>query len=757
MMQSGSVVVYGGAVLTGALLLFSVQPLTGRLLLPRFGGAPSVWAACLVFFQGCLLLGYVYAHVLARWVPKPAQVLVHGALIGTALLLAPLDPPSDGPRGTFPGLWLLIELSGWLALPTVAVASTSPLVQHWFGYGRHRSASDPYFLYAASNLGSLLGLWGYPILVEPWLTLKQQLVGWRWGLMVLAGCEVGCLLLLWHRRSTPTAVSRASGSAPCSTRITAMERLRWAGLAMIPSALLQGITAYLTTDLAPVPLLWVMPLGLYLLSYVLAFRSRPLVAHEKVVGWALTAVLAMAFLLAAGLTQPLVLVLPTHCAAFFVLCWACHAELARRRPALVHLTEFYLMVALGGVLGGCSAAMLAPWLFNSLLEYPLSAILVVALLTWVAGPDQLPAAWRAVVEEREERRWERLLRTLRAPVAIALLAASAVWAVRSLDPVWSPFLSAPLAMVACVLAHALKARPRAFAVASATILLMPFLLPSQAEILFERRTFFGVHRVLLDPSHARRVYVQGTTIHGLQSLAPDRARVPGAYFHPTGPAGEVLRIDQPARLGLVGLGVGALAAFAERGQSYTFFEIDPAVACMAEDPRLFTFLVDARHRAAQVRVVLGDGRLKLAESPANSFDLVVIDAYTSDVVPTHLLTRQAFGLYFQRLTPEGLVLLNISNRHLDLGRVVGAVAESGGYYALERFDALDTPEQLALAERDGKAVSRWIVMGRTERAVRRLQLGPKWKRLASLGERAWTDDYANIVGALAWWPTRWDG
>jgi hypothetical protein len=345
-------------------------------------------------------------------VPKVGQVLVHGVLVGAALLLAPLEPPGDAPEGTFPGFWLIGELTRWLALPTVAVASTSPLLQHWFGYVRHPSAGDPYFLYAASNLGSLVGLWGYPVLIEPWLTLEQQLVGWRSGLSLLAAGEVGCLLLLWHRRPTRGAASRAGGSVVRSTPTPVLERVSWVGLALIPSALLQGITAYLTTDLAPVPLLWVIPLGLYLVSYILAFRSRPLVEHGKVVGWALSAVLAMGFLLAAGLTRPIVLVLPTHCAAFFVLCWACHGELACRRPPLPRLTEFYLMVALGGVLGGCSAAMLAPWLFNSLLEYPLSAILVVALLAWVAGPDQLTTGWRAVAQERPERPWERLLRIL---------------------------------------------------------------------------------------------------------------------------------------------------------------------------------------------------------------------------------------------------------------------------------------------------------------------------------------------------------
>jgi spermidine synthase len=496
----------------------------------------------------------------------------------------------------------------------------------------------------------------------------------------------------------------------------------------------------------------VLPLGLYLITYVLAFAAQPLASYERVKSWAPVAVLLVGFVLATGLAYPLGVVLLAHLSAFFVLCWTCHGELAHRRPPVAHLTRFYLLISVGGVLGGLSGGLVAPWAFNSPLEYPLAVASVAALLGWAAGPDEALLDWRSIAEDRPPAgRATRMARTIRQPVIVVLLGCGAVVAARSLEPPWSLFIAGPLAMVACVLAYSLHARrQRAFALASGALLLAPFLLPSEKTVLRQTRTFFGVHRVIFDRSLARHVYTQGTTIHGLQSFEPGRARVAGAYFHATGPAGQVLGRIQPHRVGLVGLGVGSLATYAEAGQQFTFYEIDPEVARIAADPRLFTYLSDARQRGAKMNIVLGDGRLRLAEAPAQSFDLLVLDAYASDVVPTHLLTREAFALYTQRLAPGGLMLLNVSNRYLDLGRVVGAVVDSLHLMAWERLDTLDTAEQRLLAARDGKAVSKWIIIGNSSRDWEALGFGAEWRRVEAEGASVWTDDYVNIVGALRW-------
>jgi hypothetical protein len=737
-----------------ALLLFAVQPLAGRLLLPRLGGAPSVWATCLVFFQACLLAGYAYAHGLVRRLPLAAQLVVHGALLAAAIALAPRGAPPAGepPAGVFPPIWLLGVLARWVGLPLVVLGATSPLVQHWFGLSRHRAARDPYFLYGASNLGSLAGLWGYPLLVEPFMRLGEEVVWWTWGLGALALSELLCATTLLGQRRVPESAAPPTEFAPQSSIPTAVDRLRWVAWAMVPTLLLQGVTTFVTTDLAPVPLLWVLPLGLYLITYVLAFARMPLVPHERVKRWAPLAVLLLGFALVTGLGHPLGVVLVAHFSAFFVLCWACHGELAARRPPLAHLTGFYLSISAGGVLGGTCGALVAPLVFRSLLEYPLAVLAVAALFAWAAGPDQALTDWREVAEDRQPASLAtRAVRAARQPVIVGLLGCAAVVITRSIEPPWSFFLAGPLAMVACVIAYSLcETRQRAFALASGALLLLPFLLPSGQSVLCESRTFFGTHRVVLDRPSERHLYTQGTTIHGLQSQAPGRERVAGAYFHATGPAGEILGRIRPRRVGLVGLGVGSLAAYAEAGQRFDFYEIDKEVARIAEDARLFTFLSDARRRGAEVRVMIADGRLGLAQAPAGSFDLLVLDAYASDVVPTHLLTREAFALYRDRLAPGGFMLLNISNRYLDLGRVVGVVVNSLGLVAKACLDILDTPEQHLLLARDGKAVSRWIIIGRTNGDFAPLGLGERWKRLEATRGSPWTDDYVNIAGALAW-------
>lgn len=751
-LSDGAAVFYALTVLVGACLLFVVQPLLGRLLLPRFGGAAAVWATCLMFFQVCVVVGYAYAHALTRWLPRYA-VVVNSGLMVLAIFGCPLTAPAGPPPDphTSPASGLLLDLVRSAALPLVAVAATSPLVQHWFAASPHLARRDPYALYAVSNLGSLLGLLGYPLLVEPWLSLEQQLRWYHLGFGLLAACELTAVLASTPGRqlAKPLGVDPGPPSPPVLAP-TWLQALAWMALAMVPSALLQGVTTHLSTDLVAVPLLWVLPLSLYLLSFVLAFSRRPAASPERVVALMPKAVLGVAFVLLTGLSQPLAVVVLLHLVTFFVLCWACHVELARRRPPARWLTGYYLLVALSGALGGSAGALLAPALFTSPLEYALGVAVAGALWAMTRfpfeGKSSVPCAAR---ELGAEGTWASRPAGFRLPVITVAFGCGAVWASRSLEPPASLVLASSAAAVACVLGYSLApVRPWAFAPTSAALLLAPYLLPSAEVMLLERRTFFGVHRVLRDESSARHVYSQGTTIHGLQSLDPARSRVAGAYYHPTGPVGEVFERLLPQRVGLVGLGVGSMAAYAGTGDHFVFYEIDPVVTAIAEDRRLFTFLADARARGADIDVVAGDGRIRLGQDQHVRYELLVLDAYASDSVPVHLLTREAFALYWERVTPSGLLLLNVSNRYLDLGHVVAAIARDAGVMARERLDTASPAEERAWERRDGKAPSHWILLARQPSVLAALGLGAAWKEPAVAQDSPWTDDHASLLGVL---------
>jgi hypothetical protein len=736
-------------VLTGSFLLFFVQPMYGRLLLPRLGGAPAVWATSMVFFQVCLLAGYAYAHALGQWTPLRLQPAVHAVVLLAAFVSLPLAPPRGAPPGgsAFPFGWLLGELTLRVALPFIAVSATAPLAQRWYSKTRLPSASDPYFLYAASNVGSLTALVSYPVLVEPLLSLRGQARLWSNGYAALGALELACamvLLLLPAERPLSPACADASAAEKPRPR----DLLLWAAFAFVPSSAMLGVTSYATTDVAPVPLLWVIPLCIYLLTYAIAFMKRPLVRHGAMVNALPAAIVVVGFLFLLGLSRPIGLVLSLHFGALFVIAMACHGELARRRPAARHLTLFYLVTAAGGALGGLANGLVAPLILHSVIEYPL---VVAAAAVLRAATTARPAEhedWRAIAEDAPVRHGlgSSIARGALLPAGLWLASAASLWATRKLDPSWSLLTMSQVATAVSVVALSTRKRPARFAACASALLLAPWLAARGGQVLYAGRSFFGVHRVERDAAAARNVYIQGTTIHGLQCTIPERRRIAGAYFHATGPAGDILAHMHPARVGLVGLGIGSLAAYADRGQSFTFFEIDPLVAKVAENTAYFTFLADARARGARVSIELGDGRLLLGQAPPGAFDMIVIDAYSSDVIPVHLLTREAFSLYESRLAPGGVILMNVSNRYLDVGLVVAAVGSDLGLAGRERLDTIDTDAGRAAVHDDGKSVSRWIELARAPSDLGTAPHG--WHPLARPAMRVWTDDYVNVLGCL---------
>ncbi len=711
---------FGTAAFLGAFLLFSVQPMLARMVLPEFGGGPAVWNTCMVFFQAMLLAGYGYAHAAIAGLGARRQAALHLGRAGAGgRLLADGRRPLEAGDGS-PSLRLLGRLLATAGLPFFAVAAVAPMLQRWFAATVPR---DPYILYAASNAGSLLALVGYVALVEPNLTLRDQARLWAAGYAVLAGLIVACAVALW----------RAPGSSEAqevTERPGVRERLRWAALAFVPSSLLLGVTTYLSTDLAPMPLLWVAPLTLYLLSFIVAFAGPPAWVRRACALAVPPAAVATLVLIVGPEGVPLWAMVAVHLATFFLVATACHTALAAGRPAPGRLTEFYLMLSLGGALGGLFNALVAPALFNWVAEYPLGLALAALLVPTVA-------------HRRSRGRFARALDVV-LPLGLGAVAyaAPAVW--RGTYPGWL-LLVPPFACLLFV------RRPMRFALGLAVVAAVVVEdQDARRKVVLRERTFFGVLRVSADFPPGMNTLAHGNTVHGMQRRSPDRSvrRVPLMYYFPTGPIGDVFDAFQGTpvveRVGVVGLGAGSLAGYGRPGQEFAFFEVDPAVARIARDPAYFHFLGDC---LARWRIVLGDARLTLGREPDGSFDLIVLDAFSGDAIPVHLLTREALRLYLDKLADGGLIALHISNAYLDLGPAIAALARDVGLAGLERQETSVPENELA----QGRLPSHWVVLGRRPSDLSRLADRPGWRPLDDRRELpVWTDDYSDLIRLLKW-------
>jgi hypothetical protein len=717
---------YAATLALSAALLFAVQPMVGKAVLPALGGTPAAWTTCLAFFQTTLLVGYALAHAAARRGPR-LSTLAFPALVLAAWALAPtaLDVPGP-PADARPAAWLLGFLVGQLGVPALALTLTAPLLQAWYAHAGRSAGRDPYPLYAASNLGSLAGLLGYPLLVEPRWGLQAQLAGGRVGLLALA---VLASLCAWPaRRSLGSGeASRTREAEPISPR----RWLRWLGLALVPSLLLVGATQYITTDLAAVPLLWALPLALYLLSFVVAFSGLAAPATARAARAFPVVLIALSPALAAGLVQPWYI--PVHLLALALGTLLCHGTLAAERPPPERLTAFYLAMAAGGALGGLFAALVAPLVFDRIAEYPLALFAAAALPTFSWPLDGRRSRW-----------------TLAAPAVVFLLTAGLV---RDVGGIASTAVGAILIMIVCgTVALACvysRRRPVAFAMTLGAAVAGCGLADARdGGLLWRGRDFFGVLRVTRDARAGVTRLFHGTTLHGEQAIDPAQRREPRSYFARGGPIGQVFealarRPEPIRRVVVVGLGAGSLAAYARPGEAWTFLELDPAVVRVAQDPRFFTYLADCR--AVRLDVRTGDARLLLRDDPAIRADLLILDAFGSDAVPVHLLTREALRLYLDRLAPGGLLAFNITNRYLDLEPVLAALAAAEGLVARVRYDV-----NISDAERSaGKQPTIWAVLARREGDLQTLGPDPAWKPAqASPGRRAWTDDFADPLGCL---------
>lgn len=829
--------VFAGVMFASAALIFLLQPMFSRMVTPLLGGSPAVWNTSMVFFQGALLIGYVYAHRIARLKSLKTQLMIHAGVIAVAVLTLIVVGGgmkivvSDAlglPNTAHPIFWLLGVLTLSVGLPYAAISATAPLLQAWYARTGRADAHDPYHLYAASNLGSLLGLAAYPILFEPLLGITAQSMSWAVGFLLVGVAIIGAGYVAL--RSGGEAVAPDDGAAPTSTW---GDRLFWMAAAAAPSSLMLGVTSHISTDVASAPFLWVIPLALYLVTFVIAFGKNAEHWRDPV---ALLQPISLAALVVAYTQNEFLFTLFANLACFFLSALVCHLALSARRPPVGRLTEFYMWVSIGGVLGGAATALLAPVIFNDVYEYPLAlaavalflprrdrplpqyaalaiaiAAIAVALMRLVFQDGQIAQSiemqdWAQaagivligllVVAAGSEQEYSRP-----ASIGVAGLLGAAAIARLAFDPdgIQTPdlFISAGIMGfgVLVLMAHRRQVVREIVAILgfllAATIVIV-FLarregLPEQMlfvilgiiavgilanrskpalaaglvlaafvavhmnaadkNVAFQGRSFFGVTKVVEYPDFPDgklRVMMHGTTIHGAQYVTGNRTREPLTYYNPTTALGHATQVAlsryPEARLGLIGLGSGSTSCLKRPQDTLTIFEIDPMVINFSTKTGIFTFEPQC---APGSKIILGDARLGIQGVPDNSFDVLVVDAFSSDAVPAHLLTKEAIALYLQKLSPNGAVILHLSNRNLDLVGEAARVAREGGFGAV--WASTDSPPSQDYYTAFATSV---MVITRDQATADALLLGPDWRPAEAEPGRAWSDEYINLVRPL---------
>lgn len=726
------------AVFTSASLVFVVQPMTTKLVLPLLGGSPSVWNTAMVFFQAALLAGYLYAHLLQRIPSIRLQATIHLSLLAAAALFLPLsitqalgDPDPSAPIG-----WLLGALALSVGAPFAVLSATAPLLQAWYARVRagRPDGANPYVLYAASNLGSFLALLAYPALIEPLASLSGQRWGWTVGYGVFAAILVGLLTLMPRTGGVVQARPTKERSPPIPWRRKAVLVL----LAAAPSSLMLGVTTHLSTDVASAPFLWVAPLALYLLTFVIAFQAKPWIPLSITLLAQATFTVMIAALVGMTTGQWLTL-LGLHLLGFFFTALMCHQQMAARRPAPDRLTEFYLLLSLGGVLGGAFTALIAPVVFETVLEYPLVMVLVCLARPWLGDRPTKRTVWLMTAG---------LMLAAFVPLLFEML--------RYDPPLRAAFSDFGLTTtaqiilgVAALCAFLIRDRALMFTAVVAAMTLSAHYIGRGYDWSLTERSFFGVMRVAAtaDPKMGGDIHVlmHGTTLHGAQARNPDFACAPTMYYTQTTPLGQAAELIQArgpgAVIGIVGQGSGAMAAYKRASDQMSFFEIDPMVDRLSRDPKWFTFISDCAD--GPIRTVLGDARLTLNREAPGSYDLLVIDAFSSDAVPTHLLTREAIEGYLKLLKPTGVVVLHLSNRNLDITLPAVAAARELGAAELHQV-YIEHPEAALMAEASTEA----LVISPTAEGLADFRADGRWRKLAPTEVRPWTDDYVNLFGAV---------
>jgi hypothetical protein len=677
---------YACTIFLSAFLLFAVQPMIGKIILPWFGGSAAVWSTCLLFFQAALLAGYLYAHRSTRSLKPKHQATLHIALMALSLAVLPILPsPSWKPaHAGDPSLRILLLLAATIGLPYLLLSTTSPLLQAW--YVAAKPGAIPYRLFALSNFGSLLALLSYPVFVEPAFTTHGQAYGWSAIYVLFA---VICGALAWKAMRAPAPKPHEAFATTPAPPPSWTIRIVWTALAACASTLLLAISNHLSSNVAPIPFLWVLPLAVYLLSFILCFERDKVYNRGIFLPLLVIALDGAAYAIYANEGNPnIAWAIPTFVAALFVCCMVCHGELARLKPDPRHLTSFYMMISLGGTLGGVFVAIVAPRVFHTYFELPLAMVAcsaLAAMVLWIS-----PQNWKG-----------------RIPVAAVRIAM--------------------LAFTVGLAIHLGYQKRR-----------------SDQIFRLSLRNFYGVLRVRDIPADEEttpvRRLIHGTINHGTQRLDAAYRDEPTSYYGPFSGMGRAMTYQQkrgPVRVGVIGLGAGVTAGFCRPGDVFRFYEINPLALSIAST--WFTFLRDCK---ADHRVLLGDARLTLEAQPSQQFDLMAIDAFTSDAIPVHLLTREAFILYFRHLKPTGILAVHVSNRYLDLVPVVARNAHDLGKTAVD----VDDEDESA----DYYSDSDWVLVSSDAAIFHDAAFKSSSVEPARLKPnlRPWTDDYSNLFQIL---------
>lgn len=742
------ILLFALASLFSAFLLFWVQPLFAKMILPRLGGSSSVWTTAMLFFQAALVLGYGYVHLSDRWLSRRRQVLLHTLLLLAATFSLPFSLNGDSAgNGSSPVLYVLLLAAGSVGLPFLALSATAPLLQRWFAAGER----DPYFLYAASNLGSMAALLLFPTLIEPSLAIRPQTVFWQAGYLLLVALLTLCgwLVLRWAPRETVERMDLERNQAP----IALSTRLAWVFWAFLPSSAMLGVTSHVTSDIAPAALFWVVPLALYLLSFVLVFSRLRRMLPPTALAWAIVALalgtVAMRYWGGDRTMDRAMVSILLNLLWFFAAACLLHGFLYQSRPQSERLTEFYFWTACGGALGGIFNGIAAPLIFHQVLEYYLLLVAIAAIALRLA---LVALVTRSPVSAPDG---------LRAVGGFAALLLLFLLADRVLAGAITPELHTSLvlyALVAMVITLLVALRRRRAEVWRVAILLVAaiaggvYLLLQDYGNLYLARSFYGSMRVkerrdLHDvPYH---VLLHGSTRHNMQRFGddPEQNREPLMYFHRHGNIGKAVtalrsHLDRPLRFAIAGLGAGAMSAYTEVGDEMVFYEIDPEVVALAANPALFTYLQEAR---GTIDIIQGDARLQLAKAPDRHFDFIHLDAFCGDAVPVHLLTAEAVALYLRKVKEDGMVLFHLSNRYLDLPRVLQGLELPEGYslyygsrHNVERPEGTSTLSGLF-------SHSQVVLLARDEAFPPEISDSPRWRYLPPDPEiRPWTDDYSNL-------------
>jgi len=755
-------------VFLSATLLFSVQPMVAKTLLPVFGGSSSVWTTCMLFYQTVLLLGYLYAHFVMKRVSRRMQLLGHVAMLIVALVAGYMfDTPEAPPNAsTFPVPWLILQLALVSGLPFFMISSAGPLVQGWFARTGHSRSHDPYFLYAASNAGSFVGLLAYPFLIEPMMGLDTQRSVWLAGFGLFIVLSAGAILMTRkghtedpHAPPSDVLVSPESeeqAHAP-DRPIDWSRRLRWTFYAFVPSSMLLGVTSHLSMDIASFPLLWVLPLAVYLLTMIVAFAVDAKRLVESIRRPMVIAIIGATILVLASETQayaPIKALVAVQLLVLGVVGLMGHGMLSSDRPSAKHLTEFYLIMSVGGALGGLFNGVVAPLVFESTVEYQIVLLCAVALLPWQKIKD---------IGDPKNKKKARLVRYGLPALSVGYMLLVGMFAEEFLQAVGIGLVNQPILMFGLMIFVPSLMIYLAWNDGLACMLVLAVPLSAAVydgltdpAVRFRGRTFYGVLNVIdaafYDPNIDRnmkvRMLLHGTTNHGVQFLNPEIAHVPLGYYHIDGPCGmgiNALQEIRPngARIGIVGLGSGAITAHGRVSDTIRYFEIDPEVARIAEDPQYFTYLSEA---SFPVDVALGDGRLLLEEERRVGepvYDMILIDAFSSDSIPVHLLTKEAIGLYFDRLSDDGIIMLHISNRHLDLQPLVYRLGvEHKSFVMMYDQSGSEIEEHM----RDYWFPSVWMALSKSPVSAQALlDAGMFQEGEPKFEVKMWTDQYSNIL------------